>query len=49
MEHLERHQPVVLEVAREEDGGHSSAPELALERIAAAQPLLELRPQVGHV
>ena len=39
MEHLERHETVVLEVAGEEDGGHAPAPELTLEYVTAAQLL----------
>jgi hypothetical protein len=33
-QHLERHGPVVLEIASEIDGGHPAAPELALDEIA---------------
>jgi hypothetical protein len=36
-QHLERDGPVVLEVAGEVDRGHSAAPELALERVAAGE------------
>src|SRR6185312_12040388 len=46
VEHLERHQAVVLEVTSEEYGGHAPATELALEYVAAAQPTLEQRLQV---
>jgi hypothetical protein len=48
VEDLEGDQPIVLEIAGEEDGGHAAPPELSLECVAAAQPFLELRPQVGH-
>ena len=49
VEDLEGDGAVVLEVLGEEDGGHATAAELALERVAAAKPCLELCPQVGHV
>ena len=49
VEDLEGDGAVVLEVAGEEDGGHATAAELALERVTAAKPCLEVRPQVGHV
>ena len=48
VEHLEGDEAVVLEVAGEEDGRHPAAPELSLDRVAVAQPFLELRAQVGH-
>ena len=48
VEHLECHRAVVLEVAGQEDRSHAAAPELPLERVATAQPALELRLQVGH-
>ena len=48
VEHLEGDEAVVLEVAGEEDGRHPAAPEFPLDRVAAAQPFLELRAQVGH-
>jgi hypothetical protein len=35
---LEGDHPVVLRVTREEDGGHSAAPDLSLDRIALPQP-----------
>ena len=44
MEHLERDGAVMAEVAREPDRGHAPAPELPLERVAIAQPFLDLRP-----
>src|SRR5690349_4390200 len=48
MEHLERHRPIVLQVPGEENRGHAAPPELALERIATAQPCLQLRAEIGH-
>ena len=39
---LERHRPVVLEVAGEVDRGHAAAAELALEHVAVAEGLAEL-------
>ncbi len=41
MEQLERHRPVVPEVAGEVDRGHAPAPELALERVSLHQRLTE--------
>ena len=48
VEHLEGDEPVVLEVAGQEDRRHAAAPELALDRVATAKTFLELRAQVGH-
>ena len=48
MENLERHRAIVLEVAGEEHRGHAAAAELALDRVATAQPCRELRLQVGN-
>ncbi|MGH8570392.1 MAG: hypothetical protein ACREXU_20910 [Gammaproteobacteria bacterium] len=48
MEHLERHRPVVPQVASEIDGGHAPAPELALECVAVQQPFAKRRYRVGH-
>src|SRR5438093_12281858 len=48
VEHFEGDGTVVLQVAGEIDRGHPPAPELALECVAAAQPALKLRLQVGH-
>ena len=36
IEHLEGDEPVVLEVARQVDGGHSATPEHALQRVPVA-------------
>ena len=44
-EHLDRDEPVVLEVAREPDCGHAVAAELTLERVAVTQGGRELS---GH-
>ena len=41
MEDLERDRAIVLEVMREVDRGHATAPELALERVAVGQRGLE--------
>ena len=50
VEHLERDRPVVPEVAREIDRGHAPAAELALERVAVAQPFAQSRYRVAwHV
>ena len=48
VEDLERHQPVVLEVAGEVDRGHPAPAQLTLEHICAAQGRLERRPGVWH-
>ena len=48
-EDLQGHRPVVLEVLGQEHRGHAPAPELPLERVAPAQPALELRPEIGHL
>ena len=37
MQHLERHAPVVLQIVRQVDGGHSPSAELALEEVAVGQ------------
>jgi hypothetical protein len=41
MEELERHRPVVAEVAGEVDRGHAPASELALERVSLHQRLTQ--------
>ena len=48
MEHLERHRAVVLQVLRQEHGGHPAPAQLALEQVAARQPVLEACAEVGH-
>ncbi len=48
MQDLEGDGAIVLQVVREIDSGHPPAPELALERVSAAQPALKLCQQVGH-
>jgi hypothetical protein len=48
VEHLERDRPVVLEIVGEEDRGHASAAELALEGVQPAQSVLKLRGQIGQ-
>ena len=37
MEHLERDEPLVPDVAREVHGGHAAAPELALDDVAIGE------------
>ena len=47
MEDLEGDGTVVLQIAGEMDGGHATAPELTLERVATAQGLGERGRGVG--
>jgi Tol biopolymer transport system component len=48
-EHLEGDRPVMTEVVRQIDDGHSTAPELAVEGIGGGQGRLQLRGQVRQV
>ena len=48
VEHLERDRPLVAEVLGQVHDGHAAAAELPLERVASAQPSLQLRAQIGH-
>ena len=48
MEQLERHRAIVLQVLRQEHGGHPAPAQLALEHVAARQPVLEACAEVGH-
>jgi hypothetical protein len=48
MKHLERHRAPVSEIAREIDGRHPTAAELALDIIAVLETLDELAFQVGQ-
>ena len=48
VQQLERDRPVVPQVLREVDGGHPTAPELPLERVAALQRFTEWRERIGH-
>ena len=48
LQHLERDHPVVPEIAREIDHGHSAVAHLALDRIAAGQGGLQLVEEVEH-
>ena len=48
MQDLERDQAVVLEVAREVDGGHPAAAELALEGVTVAKRVCERYCCLGH-
>jgi hypothetical protein len=48
MEHLERHRPVVPQVLRKIDRGHTAAPELALERVTALQRFTKCRDRIRH-
>jgi hypothetical protein len=48
VEHLERDGTPVLEVAGEENRGHATASELALDRVAAVQPGFKLLAQIGQ-
>ena len=48
IEHLERDVAIVLEVAREIDGRHAAAPDLALENVRGSKGFLELREEVAH-
>ena len=41
VKHLERHRPVVSEIAREIDRGHATTADLALKRVAIGQRRLE--------
>ena len=47
-EHLERHQPVVAEVARQVDGRHAAGAELVLERVAVGERSREPPAGNGH-
>ena len=48
VEHLERDVAVVLEVAREVDGGHAAAADLALDGVAIGERRVELGDGVDH-
>jgi hypothetical protein len=48
MQNLERHQPIVLDVAREVDRGHPALAELPLEKVAASETFSELDGDVSH-
>jgi hypothetical protein len=48
IEDLERDAAVVLDVAREIDGGHAAATDLAIESVRVAQRALELIEDVAH-
>ena len=48
VQHLERDQAVVLEIAREIHRGHATPAELALDEIAVAESVPELACDVGH-
>jgi hypothetical protein len=47
-DHLERDVPVVLEVAREIDGGHSTLAELPLDQVPVSQGGLQSFGRGGH-
>ena len=49
VQHLEGHQPVVPKVAREIDGGHAAAAELALDDVSVAEIFGQLWRRVRHV
>jgi hypothetical protein len=48
LEHFESDSPLVTQVACEVDGGHATAPQLALEDVAASQGIGERRVDCGH-
>ena len=48
MEHLEGHRAIVLQIPRQEHRGHPAPAQLALEHVAARQPVLEADAEVGH-
>ena len=55
VQHLDRHLALVLEVLREEDGGHAAPAELALDCVAVAERAAEpgqrvrFRPRAGRL
>ena len=48
MQDLEGDGPIVLDVVREEDGGHATPAELTLDRVGTGQPIVEDRAEIGH-
>ncbi len=48
VQHLERHRPVVAEVAGEVHRRHPAAPQLTLDGVTALQGGSQLAPLVGH-
>jgi hypothetical protein len=48
MEQLERHWPVVAQVAREVYGGHTATPELALDDVAITECCYQRGVDCGH-
>ncbi len=48
VQHLERDQPVVLEIAGQVDGGHPAPPELALKLVAVTECLSQHIRLNGH-
>ena len=45
---LERHRPIVPEIARQVDRSHAAAAELALEQVAIAEGIRQRRVDCGH-
>src|SRR5436190_3422256 len=48
VENLERHQAIVLEIAREVDGGHAARADLAFDGVTIGEPAKELFSQLWH-
>jgi len=48
VEHLDRHGTVMLHVLGQEDGGHPTAAELALNRVAVGERSAQGVEQIGH-